>query len=1446
MKKLNVLFILSGLLGACTLSAAESSLKLETPSPLSLGLSNVSKSRSAATQAVDRTVDANVGTKWCVHHGGIPVVWQMVYEQASSTPLQGYSFTSAGDVPTRDPIEWRLEGSNDEGSNWLLLDEKNLGTPFERRRMTKRFTVDTKQSFKAYRFVFKPHDSSHFQVAEIELEFAKDSSMEQKPNILFIFADDLSFETLSYLGKTEAKTPNLDKLVEEGVHFTHSYNMGAWTGAVCAASRAMLNSGVYVNRAEKAIGSNPHWSELMQDAGYTTYMTGKWHVGGKPRFDVVKDARGGMPKGSGYNRPKDLDDYENGWKPWDKSEGGFWEGGIHWSEVVANNTFEFLDQAKEDDKPFFMYIAFNATHDPRQSPKEYIDMYPLDSISVPENYLAEYPYRNDIGCPAGLRDEQLAPFPRTEFAIKVHRQEYFAILTHMDDQIGRILDALEESGEADNTYIIFTADHGLSVGHHGLLGKQNMYDHSMRVPFMITGPGVKKGQKIDQPIYLQDAMATSLALAGAKTPDYVEFQDLMPIIKGQKKTNVKRVYGKYIDLQRMIIQDEWKLIMYPRAERTARLYNLEKDPEEMVDLSIYPEYASKIAALKAEFKTLQVEMGDSLDVDKPHDSSHFQVAEIELEFAQDSASLGPLSALSPSAAESSLKLEYDRPSRTWDEYLPVGNGLMGAMVSGRPDMEHLQLNEMTLWSGGPNPVDKTAVVGSPEIFQKGHQLFREGQIDEAQKVLNKVMGLRGNRSYEALGDLKLAFTHSLSNAKNYRRELDLNDAMVRISYEDRGATFTREVFASYPDRAIVVRLTANKKNKISFEAKLDRERGASTQSIGSDTLVMRGQTAADGLTFESRVRIVNTGGTVKADANLIRVSDADEVLIFIVAGTNYKDPYSLGEDPAVACEESLSSVSAKTWDELKQRHLNDYQALFNRVTLDLGGEEKAAKPISERLAAMQEWAKTYKASGYQDGAVSPDPQLISLLFQYGRYILISCSREGAVPANLQGIWSEDITNPAWSSSYTLDINLEQNYWPSDVANLSECAEPLYQFIEAFVPAGTKIARDVYGARGWVLGLRTDAFAGAVIGGSKSIMTWTFGSGWLCRHLMERYHYSGDVEFLRNRAYPLMKGAAQFYLDTLVEAPQGTSVAGKLVMFPSNSPENTFIDRDGKKGHVTYGSAMDTQIMLELFQNCLESQQILKMDSAEELAFKRELEQAMAKLQPYQISQTDGRLLEWPEEFKEQHSGHRHLSHLYALYPGDTINASTPKLLEAARKSLEVRTSGGGGGTGWSEGWVAPLWARLGDGDRAAFAYDRMLGTLMNNNMFNQCPSSKGAQRYPEYWWEGLDYVMQVEGNLAVSGGLPELLVQSHLRNPDGSFLIDLLPALPDGWPTGSVTGLRVRGGFEMDIEWAAGKLKQATVSCISGGTGTLRYGDTVVKLDMQPGQTLSVDADLKL
>lgn len=443
-----------------------------------------------------------------------------------------------------------------------------------------------------------------------------------KPNILFIFADDLSYETLGCLGMTEAKTPNLDRLVARGVHFSQAYNMGSWSGAVCLASRTMLNSGAFVNRANQAIRKHPQWSELMHDAGYTTYISGKWHVPRAPRFDVAKNVRGGMPKQTkaGYNRPRSPEDYATGWKPWDTAHGGFWEGGTHWSEVLANDGIEFIEQAKQDEQPFFMYLAFNATHDPRQAPKEYVEMYPLDSISVPENFQAEYPFKDDIGNSAKLRDERLAPFPRTEYAIKVHRQEYFAILTHMDHQIGRILDALDASGMAENTYIIFTADHGLAVGHHGLVGKQNMYDHSMRVPFMIVGPGVEAGTKIEDTIYLQDVMPTALELAGAPTPDHVEFQSLMPLISGEAQTKYEAIFGTYKFWQRMILKGDMKLMIYPFAEQKVRLYNVKKDPQEMNDLSGNPEYQTVIARLTADFKELQVAMGDGWDIDHPGDA----------------------------------------------------------------------------------------------------------------------------------------------------------------------------------------------------------------------------------------------------------------------------------------------------------------------------------------------------------------------------------------------------------------------------------------------------------------------------------------------------------------------------------------------------------------------------------------------------------------------------------------------------------------------------------------------------------------------------------------------------------------------------------------------------------------------------------------------------------
>ena len=442
-----------------------------------------------------------------------------------------------------------------------------------------------------------------------------------KPNILFLFADDQCFETIAALGHTDIDTPNLDRLVQRGTTFTHAYNMGSWSGAVCVASRTMLITGRTVWRANQIYKTTDQereagrlWPQMMSRAGYETYFTGKWHIQAQAEkaFDVVKDVRAGMPKDvpAGYNRP--LAGQPDPWSPSDPQFGGFWAGGKHWSEVVGDNTIGFLGAAAKSEKPFFMYIAFNAPHDPRQSPQEYVDRYPLDRISIPANYLADYPHKDTIGCGPGLRDEKLAPFPRTELAVKTHRQEYYAIITHMDAQIGRILDALEKSGEAENTWIFFTADHGLAVGHHGLMGKQNMYDHSLRVPFVVNGPGVKAGETISAPIYLQSAMATALDLAGAAKEEPVEFASVLPLLEG-KGEGLDAVYGAYLDLQRAVVHDGWKLILYPKA-KVARLYHVANDPLELQDLADDPAQGVRKKALFAKFLELQNELEDPLDV----------------------------------------------------------------------------------------------------------------------------------------------------------------------------------------------------------------------------------------------------------------------------------------------------------------------------------------------------------------------------------------------------------------------------------------------------------------------------------------------------------------------------------------------------------------------------------------------------------------------------------------------------------------------------------------------------------------------------------------------------------------------------------------------------------------------------------------------------------------
>lgn len=444
-----------------------------------------------------------------------------------------------------------------------------------------------------------------------------------KPNILFIFADDMAYNTTRTYGNDEVITPELDRLSKEGVTFTHAYNMGGWHGAVCVASRTMLNTGRFIWRAERnekrlneLASERKLWSQMMEDAGYETYFSGKWHVKISPDsiFNHVSHTRPGMPKDTpeGYNRP--VEGQPDIWSPYDTTFGGFWAGGKHWSEVLADDAELFLDNASKSDKPFFMYLAFNAPHDPRQSPKEYVDQYPIENIAIPESFMPEYPYNGKIGYGRSLRDERLAPFPRTEYAVKVNRQEYYAIITHMDDQIKRITAALEKSGKKDNTYIFFTADHGLACGSHGLLGKQSLYDHSIRPPMIVIGPDIPKNERSIADVYLQDVMASALELAGVVKPDFVEFNSLVNLAKNRSASgNYDAIYGCYTDAQRMIRKDGYKLIVYPKAEATL-LFDLDNDPLEITNLTEDAAYEDLKKSMFRELLALQTTMGDTTDI----------------------------------------------------------------------------------------------------------------------------------------------------------------------------------------------------------------------------------------------------------------------------------------------------------------------------------------------------------------------------------------------------------------------------------------------------------------------------------------------------------------------------------------------------------------------------------------------------------------------------------------------------------------------------------------------------------------------------------------------------------------------------------------------------------------------------------------------------------------
>jgi len=740
-----------------------------------------------------------------------------------------------------------------------------------------------------------------------------------------------------------------------------------------------------------------------------------------------------------------------------------------------------------------------------------------------------------------------------------------------------------------------------------------------------------------------------------------------------------------------------------------------------------------------------------------------------------------------------MKLWYRSPARQWVEALPIGNGRLGAMVFGGVELERLQLNEDTLWSGRPHDyVNPEAAQYLPRV----RELILEGRYGEAEKLAEEhMMGIPARlQAYQPLGDLSLEFQLP-GEVRDYRRELDLSEAVTRTSFRIGDARYMREAFASAPDQVIVVRLECDQPGGISVKAELSSPHPHEAQTDKADRLILRGQwtghaTDRDravavetaGLSFEVWLAVNADGGNLSRDDRSLRVEAANAVTFLLTAATSFKSYHDIGGDPAAICRRHLEAAISKPYAKTRSAHAADYRRLFDRVELELAGPDRSSTPTDERLRAIREGGD--------------DPQLAAIYFQFGRYLLIASSRPGAQPANLQGIWNERI-DPPWGSKWTTNINAEMNYWPAEVCNLAECHQPLFDLIEQIAETGRRTAKVHYNCRGWVLHHNSDLWRATTPVDAAPWGLWPTGGAWLCRHLWEHYAFSGDRKFLE-RAYPMMKESAQFCLDYLITEPR----RGWLVTSPSTSPENAFRTSDGQVAHLCMGPAMDQQIIWELFTHCIEAGRILGTDGA----FGRELEVASARLAPPQIGK-HGQLQEWLEDFDEPEPQHRHVSHLFALHPGHQITREgTPELAQACRVSLERR---GDGGTGWSMAWKINLWARLGDGDHAHKLLLNQLCLVGDT----EATRDRGGT-YPNMF--GAHPPFQIDGNFGGAAGIAEMLLQSH----NGE--IRLLPALPRAWPAGRYKGLRARGGMEVDVEWKDGRAVGAVLRPTVTGSFRIR------------------------